>query len=97
MEADREIFAIRSAQNGDQRAWCILFKWHFEPVYKYCLNLSSGRQDMAEEITQQVFMTAARRIGRFKPKIRKLPGLAPRRSQKPLYENPVERIQAKMP
>jgi len=68
MEADREIFAIRSAQNGDQRAWCILFKWHFEPVYKYCLNLSSGRQDMAEEITQQVFMTAARRIGRFKPK-----------------------------
>lgn len=66
MEADREIFTIRSAQNGDEKAWRILFEWHFEPVYKYCLSLSSGRQDMAEEVTQQVLMTAARRIGRFK-------------------------------
>ena len=66
MDADREIFAVRSAQNGDEKAWRILFDWHFEPVYKYCLSLSSGRQDMAEEIAQQVFMTAARRIGRFR-------------------------------
>ena len=66
MEADLEIIAIRGAQRGDEAAWRNLFEWHFESVYRYCLNLSAGRQEMAEEITQQVFMTAARRIGRFK-------------------------------
>ena len=66
MEADLEIIAVRGAQRGDEDAWRSLFEWHFEPVYRYCLNLSSGKQEMAEEITQQVFMTAAHRIGRFK-------------------------------
>lgn len=68
MKVDRETFAVRSAQNGDEKAWRYLFERHFEPVYRCCLNLSSGRRDMAEDITQQVFMTAAHRIGRFKPK-----------------------------
>jgi RNA polymerase sigma-70 factor (ECF subfamily) len=66
MEADLEIIAVRGAQRGDEDAWRNLFEWHFEPVYRYCLSLSAGRQEMAEEIAQQVFMTAARRIGRFK-------------------------------
>ena len=66
MEADLEIITVRSAQRGDEDAWRILFEWHFEPVYKYCLSLSAGRQEMADEIAQQVFVTAAFRIGRFK-------------------------------
>ncbi|MGD8500231.1 MAG: sigma-70 family RNA polymerase sigma factor [Phycisphaerales bacterium] len=66
MEADLETIAVRGAQRGDEDAWRNLFEWHFEPVYRYCLNLCSGSQEMAEEITQQVFMTAAHRIGRFK-------------------------------
>jgi len=67
MEVNRETFAVRSAQNGDEKAWRYLFERHFESVHRYCLSLSSGRQDLAEEITQQVFMTAAYRIDRFKP------------------------------
>ena len=67
MEANLETIAVRGAQRGDEDAWRNLFEWHFEAVYRYCLNLCSGNQDMAEEITQQVFMTAARRIGSFKP------------------------------
>lgn len=66
MEADVETIAVRGAQRGDEDAWRSLFEWHFESVYRYCLNLCSGSQEMAEEITQQVFVTAARRIGRFK-------------------------------
>jgi RNA polymerase sigma-70 factor (ECF subfamily) len=66
MKDNIEMFAVRSAQGGDEEAWHNLFEWHFEPVYKYCLNLASGRQDMAEEIAQQVFITAARRIDKFK-------------------------------
>ena len=66
MEANLETIAIRGAQRGDEDAWQNLFEWHFDPVYRYCLNLCSGSQEMAEEITQQVFMTAARRISGFK-------------------------------
>ena len=68
MKDNLEIFAVRSAQRGDEEAWHNLFEWHFEPVYRYCLNLASGRKDMAEEIAQQVFITAANRIARFKQK-----------------------------
>jgi len=66
MEADLEIKAIKGAQTGNEDAWRSLFEWHFESVYKYCLSLAAGRQEMADEIAQQVFTTAARRIGRFK-------------------------------
>ncbi|MBN1972697.1 MAG: RNA polymerase sigma factor [Sedimentisphaerales bacterium] len=68
MENDIETLTIIDAQKGSQQAWQNLFKWHFEPIYSYCLNLTSGRQDMAEEVTQQVFITAAVKIGSFKSK-----------------------------
>lgn len=66
MEADLEIITVRGAQRGDEDAWRSLFEWHFESVYRYCLSLSAGKKEMAEEIAQQVFVTAARRVGRFK-------------------------------
>ena len=66
MEADIETIAVRRAQSGNEDAWRDLFEWHFEPVYKYCLSLSGGRHEMADEIAQQVFTTATRRIGRFR-------------------------------
>lgn len=65
MKDNIEIFTVRSAQRGDEEAWRDLFEWHFEPVYKFCLNLASGQKDMAEEIAQHVFITAARHISRF--------------------------------
>jgi len=68
METNVEILAIWGAQRGDQKAWRDLFDWHFEAVYGYCLNLGSGRQEMAEEIAQQAFMTAAAGIGKFDPR-----------------------------
>jgi len=61
-------FVLKNAQKGDEEAWKKLFNWHFRPVYHYCLTLASGRQDVAEEITQQVFVTAACRITRFNSK-----------------------------
>jgi len=67
MNADVEIFAIKSAQKGDEETWHSLFERHFEPIYRYCLVLASGRRDIAEDVTQQVFITAARSINKFKP------------------------------
>jgi RNA polymerase sigma-70 factor (ECF subfamily) len=67
MENNIEILTIKDAQRGSEQAWKELFRMNFEAIYQYSLNLTSGRRDMAEEVTQQVFMTAAARIGRFRP------------------------------
>jgi RNA polymerase sigma factor (sigma-70 family) len=67
MQDELETMAIKGAQSGDPEAWAKLFEWHFEATYLYCLRLCQGRQDMAEESTQETLMTATRRITRFKP------------------------------
>lgn len=67
MNWDSETFVVRAAQNGSERAWQQLFKRHFDAVYGFCVALESGRHDLAEEVVQQVFVTAARRIHRFNP------------------------------
>ena len=68
MSADSETLVIDDARNGDERAWQQLFEWHFDAVYHFCLTLAGGRQDMAEETTQQAFVTAARHVRRFNPR-----------------------------
>ncbi|MFH1718734.1 MAG: sigma-70 family RNA polymerase sigma factor [Planctomycetota bacterium] len=65
MDADSERFVIQAAKNGSEQAWRQLFDRHFEALYRFCVALASGRHDLAEELTQQVFVTAARRIHRF--------------------------------
>ena len=67
MDVDSETFTIYAAQNGSEQAWRQLFDRHFEAVYRFCLVLTRTRHDLAEELTQQVFVTAARRIHRFDP------------------------------
>jgi len=65
MDGDSETFAVHAAQNGSEWAWRRLFEWHFDAVYRFCAALTGGRHDLAEELTQQVFVIAARRIHRF--------------------------------
>ena len=65
MNPDSEMFAIGAAQKGSEQAWRQLFEWHFDAVYQFCVALSSGRCDLAEELAQQVFVVAAQRIHRF--------------------------------
>ncbi len=66
MEAETNI--IGAAQGGNELAWRQLFAWHFDAVYRFCLALAAGRRELAEETTQQAFVTAARQIGRFDPR-----------------------------
>lgn len=66
MDGDAERLVIEGARDGSQQAWRQLFDWHFDAVYRFCMLLAAGRQDVAEEVSQQVFVTAARRIGRFR-------------------------------
>ncbi len=65
MDTDSEMFVIRAAQDGSEQAWRQLFERHFDAVYRFCVALAEARHDLAEELTQQVFVTAARRINRF--------------------------------
>lgn len=66
MDVDYEWFVVSSARRGDEQAWRELFEAHVDAVYQFCLGLAAGHRDRAEEITQQVFMTAATRIHRFR-------------------------------
>jgi RNA polymerase sigma-70 factor (ECF subfamily) len=65
MDADPETFAIHAAQRGSEQAWRQLFERHFDAVYQFCFALAGGRDGLAEELAQQVFVIAARRIHRF--------------------------------
>ena len=67
MGLDAETAIVSAAQNGSEPAWRQLFALHFEAVYRFCLTLAAGRRELAEETTQQVFITAAGQIGRFNP------------------------------
>jgi len=64
---ESETFAIHAAQTGSKQAWRQLFEWHFDAVYRFCVALAGGRHDLAEEVTQQVFVVAAGQIHRFDP------------------------------
>lgn len=65
MNLDFETYAIHAAQMGSEQAWRQLFERHFDSVYRFCAALAVGRNDLAEEITQQVFVIAAQRLHRF--------------------------------
>jgi len=60
-----EIATVREAQGGSEPAWRRLFELHFDAVYRFCLALTAGRRELAEETTQQAFIAAAQRIGRY--------------------------------
>jgi len=64
---ESEVTTIQEAQNGSEPAWRRLFEVHFDAVYGFCLALTAGRRELAEETTQQVFIAAAQQIGRYHP------------------------------
>ena len=67
MDVDSDTFAIHAAQTGSEQAWRQLFERHFDAVYRFCVALTGAQHDLAEELTQQVFVIAAQRIHRFDP------------------------------
>ncbi len=66
MGVEPEVSTIQEAQGGSEPAWRQLFELHFDAVYRFCLALTQGRRELAEETAQQAFVTAAQRIGRYR-------------------------------
>jgi RNA polymerase sigma-70 factor (ECF subfamily) len=56
---------VREAVNGDQEAFARLYEVHFDRIYRY-VYLKIGDRAEAEDITQQVFLSALRSITSFK-------------------------------
>lgn len=67
MGIDSDRFTIQAAKDGSEQAWRKLFDWHFDAVYRFCGALTGGRHNLAEELTQQVYITAAKQITLFDP------------------------------
>ena len=47
---------LRLSGNGDEDAFLALYRRHQSPVFRFALHMS-GRREIAEEVTQEVFMT----------------------------------------
>jgi len=53
---------------GDEAAWRVLYEQHFSPLYGHITFRVGGRRDRAEEVAQECWAIAVRRIRRFDPK-----------------------------
>ncbi|MFC1957814.1 sigma-70 family RNA polymerase sigma factor [Chloroflexota bacterium] len=56
---------VQRAKQGDQQAFARLYEEHFDKIYRY-LALKIGDRMEAEDMTQQVFLSALRSISSFK-------------------------------
>ena len=52
---------------GDEAAWKTLYQESFAALYAYVLWRFAGLRDAADEVVQDAWLTAVRRIGRFDP------------------------------
>jgi len=54
-----------AAKRGDEDAWRVLFGRHADATYRYAYVRSARRSDRAEEIVQEAWMIAVRKLGAF--------------------------------
>ncbi len=62
----KELLALcRRLQQGDNAAFALLYESCYSPIYRFIFGLSFSRE-IAEDITQETFLKAAKSIGSFK-------------------------------
>ena len=52
---------------GDEAAWRMLYDESFAGLYAFVLWRCAGLRDAADEVVQETWLTAVRRVGRFDP------------------------------
>src|SRR5437868_4842872 len=57
----------RAVLAGDEEAWRALYKAHFASLYAYVHWRCAGRREWAEDIVQEVWLTALNRMRSFEP------------------------------
>jgi RNA polymerase sigma-70 factor (ECF subfamily) len=59
LEAQTDVDLLRRMASGDERAFTALYRRRQASVYRYALHMS-GKPELAEEVTQEVFMALIR-------------------------------------
>ena len=59
-----DLGVLRKAQRGDERAFSILVRTYEQPVYNYIVRLT-GDRNLAEDLTQEVFLRVYQGLGSF--------------------------------
>jgi RNA polymerase sigma-70 factor (ECF subfamily) len=57
---------LRRLSGGDEGAFTALYRRHQPAVFRFAFHMT-GRQEVAEEVTQDVFLNVIRQPGRFDP------------------------------
>ncbi len=52
---------------GDERAWRAWYEEAYDPLYAYVLWRCGGLRDVADEVVQETWLTAVRRVRHFAP------------------------------
>lgn len=65
LKSDSDFGLVKQASNGDRTAFRELFEKHVSRMYAFCLRISSDR-DVADELTQTVFIKAWEKMNTFK-------------------------------
>jgi RNA polymerase sigma-70 factor (ECF subfamily) len=63
----REQLLRRAVLGGDEDAWRTWYNETFDSLYAFILWRCGRRHDLADEIAQETWLTAARSVGRFDP------------------------------
>jgi RNA polymerase sigma-70 factor (ECF subfamily) len=66
-QKQREELLRSAVLAGDENAWRTWYQECFDDLYRYVRWRCAGRRDWADEIVQETWLTAVRRIRRFKP------------------------------
>jgi RNA polymerase sigma-70 factor, ECF subfamily len=64
---EREQLLRGAVLAGDERAWQTWYNETFDDLYNYARWRCGGRRDWADEIVQETWLTAVRRVRRFDP------------------------------
>jgi RNA polymerase sigma-70 factor (ECF subfamily) len=65
---EHEEMLRRAVLGGNELAWHSLYEATFDELHHYVLWRSGGRRDLTDEIVQETWLTAVRRIRRFDPR-----------------------------
>jgi RNA polymerase sigma-70 factor (ECF subfamily) len=60
-----DLSVLRKAQKGDQRAFASIVRAYERPVYNYVLRLVNSDRALAEDLTQEVFLSVFKGLPRF--------------------------------
>ena len=58
---------IARVRGGDEQAWRTLYDASFEGLHVYVSWRAAGRRDVTEDVVQETWLTAVRRIASFEP------------------------------